>query len=621
LATCRDGHGPLPTRSILPPSQSETQKSVRQTKSKALETVFQWWLYLNLPFLIGHPQWGADLPMVLRTLAINLVLFVVVGLAWFVPRKEEQWPSLRLVIYSLFGSLGVFLLLLGLFQLTGWQLTANRLWNVTWLCTNLLFGARVVWGGALASPVPRSRAGEDYRLSTSFVLFLAAYGLFFFGAERVVTPQEDHDWEVQGTGYALLDRMEPLLITDRGNEYFFAHPPLLHYYVAASFLYHNALDYLQQYDEASRRAYAASHGLEFKPYRGLVWNSRVVAVDGADYILLSPIGERVRHPVKEVELQVTSEIFEETPHTLETRTPTIFLAALTVAMIGYWSVKVSGRWWIGLVVGAAYATSPEVFVRSSYGGYFGISNFGVASLLLATVAWDSRRGKREATVCFLVALLLALANHKLVLLPVGLATWELLRSDRLGGLSRIRRALLHPALLGFAAGTAVFWMYGLLISAGAFWEDHLRTHLFDRIAHHNPLGYGGYPSMLGLWGELFSRTGYVLVPLGAIALCCVVPQRKIAELGEDFRVGTGGWLVWALLCAVLFSLVDWRMTKHLMPLMVLFHLTPVLWAGRRNVARYAICTVFVCLLAWNVQALLTLASDFDRFSLSVTPQW
>ncbi len=65
--------------------------------------------------------------------------------------------------------------------------------------------------------------------------------------------QVDQDLEVLATGFGLLTRFEPLLLTDRHGVYFFAHPPLLHFYVAGSFLFQGSLDELETYDEASRR--------------------------------------------------------------------------------------------------------------------------------------------------------------------------------------------------------------------------------------------------------------------------------------------------------------------------------------------------------------------------------
>jgi hypothetical protein len=50
--------------------------------------------------------------------------------------------------------------------------------------------------------------------------------------------------------------LEPLMLADPHDVYFFAQPPLLHYLVRASFLLHGRLDELGHFDAASQRARA-----------------------------------------------------------------------------------------------------------------------------------------------------------------------------------------------------------------------------------------------------------------------------------------------------------------------------------------------------------------------------
>jgi hypothetical protein len=88
-------------------------------------------------------------------------------------------------------------------------------------------------------------------------LFLGAGLLYFVAATRIVPPQVDHDLEVQATGYGLVTRFEPLLLTDRDTIYYFAHPPLLHLWVGGSFLLQGELESLRFYDDVSQRARAA----------------------------------------------------------------------------------------------------------------------------------------------------------------------------------------------------------------------------------------------------------------------------------------------------------------------------------------------------------------------------
>jgi hypothetical protein len=291
----------------------------------------------------------------------------------------------------------------------------------------------------------------------------------------------------------------------------------------------------------------------------------------------------------------------------------MFMAALTVALLGIWVGRIAPGW-MAIVVGLAYATSPEIFVRSSYGGYFGISNFFVLLLLWTTQMWSNRRSAFIYWTTFLVACLAALANHKLVLLPISIVIWELLRTPQLWRGGSLFRIPLHPVVLGFVFGSAAYWIYGMAINFDAFWVEHVQTHLADRLVHRNPLGYQGYPSPLQLWNEFWRHTGYVLLPLGALTLIT-----GAADLREKTRSSLSLWLTWSVLTAIVFSMVDWRMTKHLMPLMLPLHLAPVEWATEHKRRLYLVGIVLLGILAWNCVTVYSLVADFEGFHVS--PQW
>jgi hypothetical protein len=219
--------------------------------------------------------------------------------------------------------------------------------------------------------------------------------------------------------------------------------------------------------------------------------------------------------------------------------------------------------------------------------------------------------------------LAGLANHKLVLLPASLAlvtamTW--FRSKE------ARKSFLHPALIGFAAGTALFWGHGFLIDAAAFWKEHVRTHLFDRVIHHNPLGYSGYPKASELWAEFSKHTGYALLPLGLIALLLSLIRRQQAAdpLSESLPfplspITLRAWAVWMVVMSLVYSLVDWRMTKHLTPLFLPLIIVPAAWSHSGWVARLIVTVTFSGLFVWNVTALRTIIQDFTAFT--ITPAW
>lgn len=578
-----------------------------------------WIVMINLPFVIGHPHFElAGWPFA-QSFAINLVLFWAPGWACLVPSVSRRQSDILLPIGVLLISVAAFLGILGSVQLSGRAVSARTVWNATWLVTNLLLAIRL-WKLDHSFRLPSI---TDRSLMVAVVLFAASYTLYYVGATQVVPPQADHDFEVQGTGASLLKRMEPLLLTDRGTHYYFAHPPLLHFYVAASFLYFGESEHLQTYDTVSRRVRAAKRDEDIESLRKTVGDYRVLGRQKADYLLQSAEGNVVRAPVELVELEYIEDYYATSPHRLETRTPTIFLAAVTVALFGWWASRLTGHWGWGLLAGAAYAASPEVFVRSSYGGYFGISNFAVLLILWTANSWNNRQRRQDWVACGLAGLFAAIANHKLILLPTALAAFEFCRQV----VSRRQRlkasAFLHPALTGFFVGTSIFWIYGLLISPTEFWTEHVRTHLIDRVAHINPLGYTGYPTMFGLWKEFVAHTGYILAAVAGVTLLVGTLRRSSdgASVGQDSVSTTTirSWLVWIILTAVVFTMVDWRMTKHLMVLMVPLFLVPVIYVPRSLVLRGILGVVLSVTLCWNLFMLQRLVTDFSSFQVS--PGW
>ena len=526
------------------------------------------WLAANVVFAAAHPLWAGYLPGPLRDLSISLIVFIVPAIGWLrvsgVARVAGQTLLAHVAVSFVF-----LISSLAIAHGSVAEFRAAPAWNVLWLLTNAGFVLATRWP---ARHTPHWWPAADLALGAC--LFAAAYGVFDWSASRVVPPQHDHDLEVQGTAVPLLTRFEPLLLTDRGSAYFFAHPPLLHFHVGASFLFHGTLGDLRYYEEGTRRAIAAG-------------------VESAE---------------AKAEVTTIYRRYTDDPHPRETRAPNVFLASMTVGLLGVWVRRFAGRWWIGAIVAAVYAINPEVLVRSSYGGYFAIGAF-LSLPLLTSPRGSSLRALRWRSTA-LGGALMALADHKTVLLPISAA----FAAITLGG-RRLRAALVHPAVIGFALGTMVFWAFGLWTNATAFVQDHVRHHVLDRIAHDNPLGYAGYPSAAALWSEFVAHTGYLLVPAGLAFL--IVDLRARGRAASVMRRGT--WLIYILVTAVVFTIVDWRMTKHLaliiMPLVLA--VVPDRSAPRWRIAAAVVCLGLVAL--FQARDVIALARDFSSFV--VTPQW
>lgn len=581
------------------------------------------WLGANLVYVAFHP-WLADGASPARSVAIMLAWLILPAWGWPMPAgttRAGPWAWLAtLVVRSTTWTIAV-LVVTRIPGVTPGQVAA---WNILWLVTNAGFAS--AWRRRRATPLPLLARSQ---VLPAAVAFLGAGALYSAGAARIVPPQVDHDLEAQATGYGLITRLEPLLLTDRHTTYYFAHPPLLHLYVAGSFLLHGALPALEPYDAASRRARDAMAGRPIEavlgdtitlPSRSGSWVT--AAFDDSTYQLTAlEGGSPVRESVERVELARIYGTYQRQPRQLETRAPSILLAALTVTLLALHAGHIARRPWLGVLVAATYATSPEVVVRSSYGGYFAIGAFFSVLMLLAFEHWRGRPGRRAAALPIGIGALAALSDHKLVILPLAMAL-VLFATHSPGGhgwaiAARLRRAAAHPVVAGFLLGTALYWAFGLAIAPGAFLEDHVRSHLVDRVTHTNPLGYGGYATPLGVWMELVRHTGYLLVPVALLLLARDLwrppggphPGRPAREL----------WLVWLAIGAVAFTVIDWRMTKHLMPLLIPLHLALV--PSRRAPAWRVILPVatMVVLLAWNAWTLGAIWDDFASFR--VTPAW
>ena len=246
-------------------------------------------------------------------------------------------------------------------------------------------------------------------------------------------------------------------------------------------------------------------------------------------------------------------------------------------------------------------------VRSAYGGYFGLST--LAALLMVTSVKGRHRGRGGAGL----AAWALWVNHKLIVVVAGVLL------GCIAGARHLRAGLRRGAALagGAAAGTALFWVYGLVIAPGDFRTAHLGHHLWQRLTHANPLGYGGYPSVAHLWREFIAHTGFVLLPAGLLLAAVDVGRGR--DRGTPAVSESWVLLGWIAVTAVTFSVVDWRMTKHLMPMALALHmlLTPARHAAPWRVAAAAASCLW--LIAWNIPVLAGLLRDFAGFT--ITPAW
>jgi hypothetical protein len=177
---------------------------------------------------------------------------------------------------------------------------------------------------------------------------------------------------------------------------------------------------------------------------------------------------------------------------------------------------------------------------------------------------------------------------------------------------------LHPVVVGFVLGTILFWVYGISVAPWDFYEDHVRYHLINRVAHVDDLGYQGYPSPFALWREFAEHTAYILVPV-VLALVGADFFTRRRQSSQGRASARGLWSLYIALTAGTFTIIDWRMTKHLMPILLPLHL---LLTPERKAPTWRIAvpvTALLLILSYNAWAIWGLAQDFQAFH--VTPDW
>jgi hypothetical protein len=207
-----------------------------------------------------------------------------------------------------------------------------------------------------------------------------------------------------------------------------------------------------------------------------------------------------------------------------------------------------------------------------------------ATLTAALLATERMQPERRRWAWMLTAgLFCATVNHKtvvLVLAVLALAALDVLirtvKEKRFAPLAHLDRSALALAA-GFGIGTLLWWAYAWIVHAESFIQDHLRKHIAHRILLNDfrlgpsPDRYA--PGMLEVWIEFAVHTGYLFVPVvlvGVLVLFAVRSDAGRLDLsgqgaGLKFASTLGPVLAaWFLTGAVLYTVTDWRQTKHLM---------------------------------------------------------
>jgi hypothetical protein len=573
-----------------------TQDAAPATRGASLGWLWRIGL-TNLPFVLALGLMPV-LPDFIQALDVGAVMFLAPGLAWSDRRRGDAFVVLfRAVLASLAIGLVVWLLLLPLPGPTsriGFILGVASAANV-----GLWLGLRRGWYAADPFGQPMARL----LLAVGAAVYLLSYA----GAAWFVPALEDQDMETQGTAYGLINELAPTMPINRpldiGGRYFFAHPLLLHFWIGESALVSDDLERLRYYHEGS-----------------------LAARDGASAY---------------AEWEKALAQFQAEPVLLPTRTPNLFLGVFLAFGLGFLVFRLTGSKIAAVGACAIYATLPEIYVRTSYGGYMAITNFLLVSGAYFYIEACGLFPDQKATAPAgrraggLAALLGGWADQKAILMSFAIPTHAVVRAvldrpfmtETLGLLRRgrivelVKNAFARPDIsaafmigAGFIAGWAMFAAYGLLVAPVAFIADHIVGHVAERLTLTRIEFLGAdfnYPSVQGLWIEFFDHSGWPLLPVAALA--------GLYSFGR-IKEAPGVLLIWVLIGAIGFSVVDWRQTKHLAHILpAVAAMAGIWWASLQGRWRMAATVLIAAGLLWNMWRIGLLMQDFT--TIQPTPIW
>jgi hypothetical protein len=411
--------------------------------------------------------------------------------------------------------------------------------------------------------------GKKYYLYAVLVLAAAA-GLSFWGATRVVPVLQDHDSVMECPAYGLAKTLKPYCIETR-VPFYFAKGPTAHFIYAFPLVLTDRLERVKHYYDTAQ---AALHVHDFKKHIVAMWHAEFKS-------WFPKHGDRV---------------------IIETRTTSIYISIMLALLLFAILAEIAPSYFLAALLNVVFLTLPEIFVRNSYAGYQNISNF---LLLLAIYHFINNCED------WLTPLLLATTNQKCVLvLGMAVGAWLLLNKVHW-------RVFVNKTMVGLLVGMILLYAYGLVIHPPSLLEDQFQRHGIDRLLHQNPNKGMNYPSFTGLWSMFAFDYGYpfLLLALASTALLC--RNRKIFPRAMV--------LIFVIAAtALLFSLVDWKMTKHL-DLMVPAIILVIAYGFRDRCwqvcgkYRGIVLAVIALVLINNAWIIVKLAQDFNW--LKVTPIW
>lgn len=533
----------------------------------------------NLVYFLYAIHYFVSVPKLFLSMIINLMMFFLPGMGWvsFSRKKiEDIVPYVFLVVCISFAIMMSGCLF---FYITKITLSSVNMLIYLVLSSNV--------GILLSGPileVPQLPFNK-LRLIQLLLLSIFLYSVLYGSALRIVPPLEDHDSETQGTAYGLMHKLEPYMVTNRHAAYFFAHPLLLHFYIGNSFLLLGELDEVSYYYDSALEGKKAVGKTDERDLLDEIWKG--------DY-----------------------RKFVANPHLLATRMSNLFFSVLIFLVLFIFLYSSTGSCLLSLSGPVLYFTFPEVFVRSSYGGYMAVENFSL--LMIAYFYYFKDRyesdEKYKNTLFLSSGLFGGFASQKILIAVITMGVMDF--ACKGGNFhEKIRAVFKNKIVQGVLLGTFLFWGYGFLVDSRVFIGDYLKQHMANRFSLDDVrFTFSSriwYPSIPDLWKEYYRSLGF---PFFFVALPFTVYTLFRIKCRESF------FGLWFMTGAVLFSLTDWRQTKHLMLILLPLIIPMILYISKsRQYIKVFFAVMFLFLVYSNVIVILKIAKDFS--TISPTPIW
>lgn len=518
------------------------------------------------PIYSGLPSWlqavVTNLFLVLPALAVMRIITATAS--WPAKMVIILWSALSMVVAVILARSAAVALGIALAPFSAWSF-----WAGCALVVEALWAVVMV---RHTDRAPRARRPPPARsIAGPMCVGIGAYVLASWGSSAVVPAQQDQDMVLVCPTYGLFTHLAPYGLETR-YPYQFNKPPALYFLTGASIALRGELDSTRPFCLSGRNA------LPLMKKDPRIWKERL-------------------HDLREQDIQ---RFFRVPRLTASVRIPTRGIAVLFAVTLFLFFVHFGASAPFSALLTAAIITLPEVFIRASFAGFTTVS---LLELLVILWLYLWQETPHRGRLLWAASLLLALTNHKpLFIVPVfmlaDLAACR--RGPILTTLYNWGRLVWRTGIApGALLGTAAYWMYGAAINWEIFREDHVyRDILFRFIRGHD----GSYPTLVEVWLQWVRNTSFVILPLGAACLLCLVWRRRSFGLVL---------MLWCIVGGALASIVDWKQTKHLMLSLPPLAVAPGLcWPGLRKATRAVIASLLAITIMLSVYALSRLAHDF-----------